>query len=64
MDLERVKKFFALFLTAFGFLVLIFIIYSIFIISRYAQEKRKHEIEKGYAGEQVTISPSPPIRLK
>jgi len=46
-------------MTALGIFVLIFIVYSIFVISKIAQDKKKHEIEKGYAGEQVTPSPSP-----
>ena len=59
MDLDRIKKFFALLMTALGIFVLIFIVYSIFVISKIAQDKKKHEIEKGYAGELVTPSPSP-----
>ena len=68
MDLEKARKFFSMLLAAFGFLVLIFIIYSIFLISHYAQKKEKQEIKTGYAGELVTPSPSPtlafPVRSK
>ena len=59
MDLDRIKKFFTLLMTAFGIFVLIFLMYSIFVISKIAQDKKKHEIEKGYAGEVITPSPSP-----
>ena len=64
MDLERVKKFFTLLITALCIFVLIFIIYSILVISKIAQDKEKHEIKKDYAGELVTPSPSPPARFK
>lgn len=59
MDLEKAKNFFTMLLAAFGFLVLIFIIYSIFLISHYAQKKEKQEIKTDFAGEPVTPSPSP-----
>lgn len=65
MDIDRIKKFFTLLMTAVGLFALIFIIYSIFVISRYAQKKEKHEIKKDYAGEIVSPSPSPsPTRLR
>lgn len=59
MELDKVKKFFTLLMTAFGIFALIFIMYSIFVISRVAQKKEKQEIKKGYAGEPITPSPSP-----
>ncbi|OGK11567.1 hypothetical protein A2954_01770 [Candidatus Roizmanbacteria bacterium RIFCSPLOWO2_01_FULL_37_12] len=57
MDLDKIKKFFTLFVAAFGLFVLMFIIYSIFIISRVAQKKEKQEIKKNYAIEKITPSP-------
>ena len=61
MELDRVKKFFTLLLTAFGIFALIFIMYSIFVISRVAQKKEKQEIKTDYAGEPITPSPSPTL---
>ncbi len=57
--MEKVKKFFWLFLTALGLFVIIFLIYSIVLINRYAREKQ--EIKKGYAEEDMTPTLSPPI---
>ena len=59
MDLDGVKKFFNLFLAALGIFALIFITYSIFVVSKMAQDKNKHEIKKGYADEYVSPRPSP-----
>lgn len=57
MDLDQIKKYLSLFLTALGIFAIVFIIYSIFLISRYAQQQQ--EIKKGYATEKLTPSPSP-----
>ena len=59
MDLDKVKSFFNVFLTAFGIFVLIFILYSIIIASRIAQRKDRQEIKKDYAGEIAT----PTVRI-
>ncbi|OGK16323.1 hypothetical protein A2774_05265 [Candidatus Roizmanbacteria bacterium RIFCSPHIGHO2_01_FULL_39_12c] len=58
--MNNIKRFFMLFLTAFGIFALIFLMVSIIIVSRSARKKDRQEIEKGYAGEKITpiISPS------
>lgn len=61
MDFDRIKRYLSLFLTALGVFVIIFLIYSIFLISRMAQKKEKHEIDKGYATEQITATPTPNV---
>ncbi|OGK09432.1 hypothetical protein A2767_05295 [Candidatus Roizmanbacteria bacterium RIFCSPHIGHO2_01_FULL_35_10] len=59
MDLDGVKKFFSLFLAAISIFALIFIMYSIVVVSRLAQDKKKRqEIKKDYAGEYVSPSPT------
>jgi uncharacterized alpha/beta hydrolase family protein len=56
MDFESVKKFFSLFVTALGIFVFIAMIYSIFLITRYAQKQQK--INKSYADEMISIIPT------
>lgn len=58
MDFAKTKKIFSLFVAAFGLFVLIFIIYSIIVISRVAQKKDKQEIKTDYASEKITPGPS------
>ena len=61
MDLDRVKRVFTLFLTAFGIFSVIFLTVTVFMISRIAQKKDKQEIKKGYAEEMVSVTPTPSI---
>lgn len=61
MTLDQIKRYLSLFFTALGVFLIIFLIYSIILISRLAQEKEKHEIEKGYATEKISPSPTPKI---
>ena len=60
MDFDGVKKFFSLFLAALGIFVLIFIAYTMVIVSRIAQDKKKkQDIKKSYADEYVSPRISP-----
>ncbi|OGK09433.1 hypothetical protein A2767_05300 [Candidatus Roizmanbacteria bacterium RIFCSPHIGHO2_01_FULL_35_10] len=55
MNTNRLKKFLSLVLTALSIFALIFIIYSIVVISRIAHDKRKkQEIKIDYADEYVS----------
>jgi len=55
MDLDGVKRIFNLIIAALGIFALIFIFYSIIVVSRIAQDKnRKQEIKKDYAGEYIS----------
>lgn len=58
MDFERVKKFISLFVMAFGLFVLIFIAYSMIVINKMAQKKGTYQMQKDYAGERVSPSPT------
>ena len=58
MDIDKVKRYFTLILTALGIFALIFLMVSIIIVSRIAQKKDKKEIKEGYAEEKITPSPS------
>ncbi|OGK11559.1 hypothetical protein A2954_01730 [Candidatus Roizmanbacteria bacterium RIFCSPLOWO2_01_FULL_37_12] len=62
MDIDSVRRYFSLFLAAISIFALIFIMYSIVVISKIAQDrKKKQEIQKGYAVEKITPSPTPLI---
>jgi hypothetical protein len=56
MNLEPLKKFLSLLLTAFGIFIMIAIIYTVILFSRLAME-REHTIKNDYAGE---VNPSLP----
>lgn len=55
MDIDNLKKFINLLIAALGIFALIFIVYSMIIVSKIAQDKkRKQEIKKGYADEYIS----------
>ncbi|MBI5127320.1 hypothetical protein HZA76_02585 [Candidatus Roizmanbacteria bacterium] len=59
MDLEDIKKYFGYLMIVGGLFVVIFLIYTTFLISRYALKKPQN-IKKSYAEEEaVTPIPSP-----
>lgn len=61
MDLDEIKKYFSYFLIAGGLFVVVILIYTTFLISRYALKKPQN-IKKGYADEKpITPIPSPTI---
>lgn len=57
MSFDKLKQFITILMLALGLFALIFIIYSMIVISRVAQNKKKQEIKKDYAGELITPSP-------
>ncbi len=66
MDLDEVKKFFSYFLLAGGLFIVVILIYTTVLISRYALKKPQN-IKKSYAEEEVItpiLSPTAIQRIK
>ncbi len=56
MNFEPIKKFFSLFLTALGLLIVIIVVYVVFLTAHYARQKQG--IKSDYANEYISPSPT------
>jgi len=60
VDIDTLKKYFSYFLMACGLLVVVMMVYTTLLISRYAQEEQR--IKESYAEEEnMTPTPVPTI---
>lgn len=56
MNIDEIKKYFNYLMIAGGLFIIVILIYTTFLISRYAQKKQT--IKKSYAEEEINPPPS------